>query len=763
MPQRAPFARRPWLALLLLSPTLAPAAEPAASQFDTVTVTATRNEQTLDQVPSTVSVVGERQIDQQNINDIKDLVRYEPGVSVSGSGSRFGLAGFSIRGIGGNRVLTQVDGVAVPDEFSFGPFLSARRNYVDLDTVKQVEIIRGPASSLYGSDAIGGAVSFLTKDAGDYLDDGDDAYARLKTGYDGSDDSWQRSATFAARQGQFDGLLHLGRRDGQASDTFGGRGGNGSARGEANPVDYQTDNLLAKLGWDYAEGDRLQLVYERFEDDADTRVRSDYGTLSSIPIPIGPGTTLYSNSLIETSDARDSVERERFGLEHRLQLDSLLADRLNWQLNYQTSETRQQTLQNRTTWTSFTPPTATPPGTAVERFRLRDSRYEEQTWSFNSQFDKAFAIGRSAHQLTYGVDLKRGDSSDLRKGSEVNRNTGALLANAEAFPLSDFPDPTTEEYALFAQDSVDLGRWNLLAGLRYDHYKMKPEATAEYLNGNPVERDPATFNDSAWSPKLGLTYRLDDAHSLYGQYAAGFRAPQAVNIFGEFVNLNSGYQTIANTSLKPETSDSYEIGLRGKYQAGSFGVALFYNRYEDFIEQVTLANDPTGNNRLTFQYQNLDRVSIRGAEARGELFLDQFGLPAGTRLRGAIAYARGKDESSGQPLNSIDPLKAVLGLGYAAPSGTYGGELAWTLVAAKQRIDETQTANQFQPAGYGTLDLNGWWQLTEQVALNAGLFNLTDKQYWQWGDVRGLSASNLGLDRYTQPGRYAAINMVWEI
>src|SRR3990167_2478687 len=104
----------------------------------------------------------------------------------------FGLSGFSIRGIGGNRVLTQVDGVGVPDSFTFGPFLSAQRNYIDLDTVKQVEIIRGPASTLYGSDTIGGAVSFITKDAGDYLEPGDDSFARLKTGYDGSDDSWQR-------------------------------------------------------------------------------------------------------------------------------------------------------------------------------------------------------------------------------------------------------------------------------------------------------------------------------------------------------------------------------------------------------------------------------------------------------------------------------------------------------------------------------------------------------------------------------------------
>src|SRR5690606_37439572 len=125
----------------------------------------------------------------------------------------------------------------------------------------------------------------------------------------------------------------------------------------------------------------------------------------------------------------------------------------------------------------------------------------------------------------------------------------------------------------------------------------------------------------------------------------------------------SNYQTLANTNLKPETSDSLEVGLRGQYDSGSFGLALFYNRYDDFIEQVTLANDPTGNNRLTFQYQNLDRVVIRGAELRGELFLDSLGLPEGSTLRGSLAYARGKDEQTGQPLNSIDPLKGVLGLG----------------------------------------------------------------------------------------------------
>lgn len=731
-----PFARRPWLALLLLCPSLA-LADNTVSLGET-TVTATRSEQPVDAVPSTVSVQTARDIDRNNANDIKQLVRYEPGVSVSGSGSRFGLSGFTIRGIGGNRVLTQVDGVAVPSSFVFGPFMDARRNYIDLDTVKRVEILRGPASSLYGSDALGGAVSFMTKDAADYLQDGKDTYARFKLGFDGSDDSWLKSATFAGRTGSVDGLVTISRRDGHETDTFGGNDGIGSARGEANPVDASTDNLLAKLGWDYAEGSRLQLAYERYNDDADTRLLNEYSAT---------GTT-------RTSDATDSTDRERISLTHRFLLDSALADQVQWQVNYQDSQIRQETYQERFSAGRL-------------RDRSRDSKYEETLWGLNAQLDKQFALADTQHHLIYGFDFKRLESKDLRKGGEVYQSNGQPVPPAfgsETFPLSDFPDPVTREYAAFIQDSIEIGRWTLLPGLRYDYYEMKPEVSQRYLNSNPVDKAPSNFSDHALSPKFGVTYRIDDHHSVYGQYAAGFRAPEPVDIFGEFVNTAIGYQTIANTNLKPETSDSYEFGLRGKYDMGSFGVALFYNRYDDFIEQVTLPNDPTGNNRLTYQYTNLDKVTIKGAEARGDLDLNQaIGLPMGTTLRGAVSYAKGKDEETGEPINSIDPLKGVFGLGYDTPSGRFGSELTWTLVQAKHNIDEDEIPDQYKPGGYGLLDLSGWVKITDGVTLNAGLFNLTDKKYWQWGDVRGLTENSPSLDRYTQPGRYAAANLVWEI
>ncbi len=156
---------------------------------ETIVVVGTRSERSIDEVAASVSLRTSEDIERELARDIADLVRFEPGVTVGGTGSRFGLGGFNIRGIEGNRVLTLVDGVRVSDEFSFGPFLSARRDFVDIDSLSRAEIARGPISSLYGSDALGGVVAFTTKRPRDYLTEGDDTHLGAKLGYSSADSS----------------------------------------------------------------------------------------------------------------------------------------------------------------------------------------------------------------------------------------------------------------------------------------------------------------------------------------------------------------------------------------------------------------------------------------------------------------------------------------------------------------------------------------------------------------------------------------------
>ncbi|WP_188945898.1 TonB-dependent receptor plug domain-containing protein, partial [Polymorphobacter multimanifer] len=155
------------LATLALVPLPALAEDTAAIVEDGLTVTATRTATRISDVPATVSVITAEDIENLLIDDIKDLVRFEPGISVRSQPSRPGAAlgttgrdgnsGFTIRGLSGNRILIQQDLIRVPDSFAFGAQAVGRGDYADLDLIKSVEFLRGPTSALYGSDGLAGA------------------------------------------------------------------------------------------------------------------------------------------------------------------------------------------------------------------------------------------------------------------------------------------------------------------------------------------------------------------------------------------------------------------------------------------------------------------------------------------------------------------------------------------------------------------------------------------------------------------------------
>jgi len=730
------------------------------------TVTATRHEQSVNDVPVSVSVLGREQLDQQNVNSIKDLVRNEPGVSVGGAGQRAGITGYNIRGIDGDRILTQVDGVEIPASFYAGPYANTHRNYVDPEIVKRVEILRGPASALYGSNAIGGAVSYFTLNADDIIKEGRNSGARLKTGYSSADESWLNSATVAGRHQDFDALLHLSQRNGHETESYGTHGGTGLNRTAANPEETRATNTLAKLGWNYTDSDRLQLTYEKYKDDRDTN------QLSAVGGPFNTQAVGGAQNLVRGRSGNDTITRERFGLEHSLALDSLLADHLKWSLNYQLAKTDQSTAENYVTGTRNV-------------MRYRETYYKDRQWVLDMQLDKAFALGETDHLLTYGFNLKRQNVTGLRSGGCV-ANSGVCQAADGLVTQSDFPDPTVDVYGVFLQDEVRWNQWTFLPGLRYDRTRLEPDMTDEYL----VSLGNSAFNpgDSTktWqrvSPKLGVTYAFDEHYTWFGQYAEGFRTPMAKDMYGRFQNTTLRYIQEPNPNLDPETSRGLETGLRGNFDEGSFDVALFYNRYKDFLDNEIVGSS---GGMAIYQNRNIGRASIRGVEAKGRLNLDSFGALPGLYAQGSVAYARGRDDDSGQPLGSISPLTGVFGLGYE--QARFGGQLNWTLVKRKTRVDDSKTLTvdgtntQYRSPGFGILDLTGYYKLTDDLTINAGLYNLTDKKYWLWDDVRGYASGTgfyntftgtligeatvtapANLDRLSQPGRNFSINLVWDI
>ena len=138
-------------------------------------------------------------------------------------------------------------------------------------------------------------------------------------------------------------------------------------------------------------------------------------------------------------------------------------------------------------------------------------------------------------------------------------------------PQSDFPDPTIEVYSLFVQDEIRWNQWTFLPGLRYDHTRLSPELTDEFL-ATVSSSDVTDYNDDdrTWhrvSPKLGVTYQFDDRYTWFGQYAEGFRTSTAKALYGRFENLAGGYTVEPNPDLEPEKSRGLETGLRGYFDA----------------------------------------------------------------------------------------------------------------------------------------------------------------------------------------------------
>lgn len=693
-------------------------APPTAKRLSTVSVAASRVEKPLDETAPSVAVIEPDSIRRAPVRDIKDLVRMEPGVSVLTDPSRRGNAGYTIRGIDGNRVLMMVDGVRLPDQYKGGGGSGAiaGRDYTELDSLKSVEILKGPFSGSYGSDAIGGVVAYRTLTVEDLLAPTESRHLSVKGFAHSADRSFGGSFTVAGRSDALSALLRVTHRDGEEADNKGDAdlsGSQGSLRTTPNPQRWHSDNVLAKLGFKPAEGHTLTLAYERFRRDTDTELISS------------------QTSAIVSQPVSDSVSRDRVSLAHDMELNLPWLKRAQWQVYWQNMLATEKARESRT-------------GNIV---RLTDNTFEQTLTGVQAQLESRFAALSAAHTLVYGVEANRTETSRLRDRTQVNANGSTTKTVAgEPFPQRNFPDSTSDRLGVFIQDEM---RWDnglsLTPGLRYDWFRMRPHTDALFDVINPNNYPIATFKDSALSPKLTAAWQLSEPVTLFAQAATGFRAPPFDDATMAFANRTYGYEVLPNANLKSERSRGLELGVKGEWTGLSLGTTAFYNRYSDFLEQTLTSSRDTNGNGVPLEYQvrNVGRVNIYGLEFKG-----QWQFAPHWQLGGAMAWARGDNKTTGLPQDTVDPFKLTASLGYNAEQ--WGANAYLTAVARKSRVSDP---TYFRPGGYQVLDISGYWQLNKAARITVGVNNLLDRRYWQWSDMRGQLASDPVLTRYSQPGR----------
>ncbi len=739
--------------------------------FGEVVVSASRAEQYTDDLPLSMDVVNTNALEEGQLNDIRDIAKALPNVSVKRAPARFGVtgrgnavgadanAGFTIRGQGGNRVVMLVDGVRLPRSYINGSNAFGRDS-VSVGLLKRVEIIHGPSSVLYGSDGLAGLVNFITLEPADFLTNSDGIVRSIGgkawLSYSGDDQGINVGGTVAGRvndrvewsltgtQSHASGMNNMGSNDAANVD-----------RTTPNPQTDTGNSLLGKLVLRPSTTQRHALTLEHVQKHSDVDLLSsrvkipvaiplNYASLTATQKTAAPTTAVTS----ETSEKQ--MTRTRATWEASYRLDTTMADNVKTILSWQNSNAQDdgQTLL-KTVWPN-------------DGARIRKTSYQEASWQASLQAEKTLRLSSHwSQKLTYGLDYARTDISSFTDGSDP--------APLPAFaPRNYFPETRDMSRALFVQSELVSDQWSITPGVRFDQFALDVLNQNGYYPG--IAKDPAkSLSGTAVSPKLGVLFRITPQWSIYGNYASGFRAPE-----GQQVNSALDVATaklLPNPDLKPEKSRNFEIGIRSRMDRLSFDVAVFSSKYNNLIQEkkdLGTANGLAAStaNPTLFQTINIDQATIQGFEIKGTI---DWGQTADGKWRTPVSYgqARGTNDTSGLPLSYIEPAKLSVGLKYETSSWDMRLDLIHREEKSSADLDSVfipKSSTQFQyitPAAT-TLDLSGQWRLRKNVRLNFAINNLTDRKYWNWADVQGLSsnASPLVVDAYTQPGRHVNLSLV---
>jgi hemoglobin/transferrin/lactoferrin receptor protein len=664
---------------------------------DHIVVSGSRFEQKLEDVTGSVTVITEQDIERQLAVDLQTMFKYDPSISSTGSGA--GAQTLTVRGVGGNRVVFIKDGRRTNDGYAGGGGYLVGRNYFDVAGVKQVEVAKGAASSLYGSDALGGIVVITTKDPSDYLVD-QQSLVKVALGYQGQSNQVAADITAAKDLGDVAISAVYSHRDSEEVQNY---------VEDLPGYDARSDALLLKVEQKLDEKRTLKYTLDYFNQ-----------TTEQVITP----------SIQETEDEDTNIS---FALDYDSDMATAIFDKWYGQLSYSRYEQQSDQISAARNYIDY-----------------NDYGFEQDILGLKAVFSKEVKGENTEHEFVYGVDIDLYDTTRPRLKTRVLNDGTVDFTNEKQ---KAFPGADTSLVGVYMQDSIKFNEtdWSLVAGIRYDYYALEAKKDALYAD---IELDDIT--ESAFSPKLGVIYQVDDNLSWYGQYVRGFKIPphdQAYQSHG----VEPFYQILPNADLDPESSDSFEIGLRYASSDISVNLSTFYAAYDDFIETTIAGVEPTyipNVNKTFYQYQNISETQISGVEAGIAMYVTDDIL-----LEANVAYVDGENKDSDQPLTSISPLNGSILV--STEFGNVNWTAAWRLAKAQSDVVLDTNGNKTtQGNGYGVVDLyaNYQWQAWQ---MNVGLLNLLDKEYVPFELIAGQSKGT-DFSQYSQPGRNVSARISYQ-
>lgn len=712
------------------------------------------------------------ELERKGANDFGSIMRYEPLIGATGSSGgssngksgfdRSGYTGYNIRGLESNRVSLTVNGIPLPE--ATGRSYVARagqgtfgigRDYIDPYMYGAVDIKEGATAVESANTAIGGEVSFIPKTPDRYLAADKEHYFSYRSGYDSSNRSWHSGITAAAGDELLSGILIFSRRDGQqtrnASDSI-----------DANPANWHSNALQSSVVWQPGEEHRLTGTVDYY----------DRITHSRFPTWRRDGSSVEG-----TANQQNTTRRWSLSLKEEWMPFNALIDTADLKAWYQQTQAHDNTLM---------PALRMSPGQPLTWERVYSS-YNVNTWGTELALNKTLAN----HTLSSGFNARMTETQRPFRQEPSPRIGGIMQPEA---------DSKTRTLGGYMKDEIVFNsggnQFTVIPAGRLVYQRSEAQNAADLANAALSVADAKRMfdgknSDTQFLPSLSLEYNIAPGLMTYLEYRRGAQFPNASQLYGSW-NLTANfagpaqYALLGNANLQTETSNEVEWGLRGELLDGLITLrgALFYNDYKNFIaySRYTRRGSPEkfarvpGNIYTVYQSENRDKAYIYGGSLTATLDVGRWAPSVkGLSVTAAYGYSEGKSKSSYQgdkyvDLDSVAPMKAVLGLAWDDPDKRYGMALISTFVKGKQAsaTNRESYANTGSPlkessqqymriSGYGLVDATAYWQVAKGVRINSGVYNIGDRKYRDYLSSRDLM-ENTPQDTYNKalavmPGR----------
>lgn len=660
-----------------------PAVDPSATVVPVpeVAISAARSERDVLDVPGNVTVIDRKAIDESGARDVPDLLRREAGVFVTNTttnreGYTVEFRGFNNGGGNGSSTLVMIDGRRVNEPSSS----VADWAFIPLDMVETIEVVRGPASALYGDNALAGVIHIRTRRPEEGLEG-------VATGRIGTYDTYGGSLWVGGGAGPVRASALF---DGESTDGYRERSDLRNHRGQ---MDVSVD-LLGRGTLGVRGG-------------YDSQVRARPGALTQEEIDAdrrqaAPG----------SDDDFDDV-RERYG---QLYGDLALTDHLTLRLD---GWHRRRDDRNLTTAADF-------------RSTL-DADSDANGLNTWLELD----VEPLGHRLRsiLGVDLLQEDH-DVDSEFELFTPAFESLRQTRA---------RRRIYGIFFQSELNLTEDLILSGgVRRDsaHYRgvvrdYDPFSTSFFETKFNVRQEE-------WAPKGALTWRVCEPVSLYASYARGFRFPNFDEAFGVF-----GF----SPGLVPQTSDTYETGIKVRTERLSLNAAVYHMDVDDEIFLDPLAPNPLIPGVFGVNV-NIDRVQHRGFELSGSVRPTDWLEIYGSYTLDDVKFQR-------DPLTDLDGYRLPItprhrGTAGAIVSLPYGFEIGGNANYVGSRFVANDVTNSLPKLPrFATYDVRVGWrhELGERMSflVDATAYNVTGREYEEFGGV-SLFSPRIGF--YPSPERH---------